>query len=182
MRVIHFLVLSAIAMPLFADCDYPSNTNARLDLLYSEACPSPPDQCQWQLSGCADASVTVQSWSVPGVPQPGPAELIVATDQLLLAQTRAQCAAEYEAEAVAVIDAGWPVLAQKQAAMNPPSLRAACYDEDLSAIDTALGSAMGALDGLSIEQLTPCPAVTWPAMRLYTQEQIDNSEVTTCEQ
>jgi hypothetical protein len=135
-----------------------------------------PDAC-FELQSQGGGMSTVTRWECTE-PQPTPAEI----DAAWLPVARAECATEYEAQAVAVIDAGWPVLAQMQAAVNPPSMRVACYDEDLVEIDAALDSAIDALDGLTVKQLTPCPAVTWPAMRLYTQEQIDNAEVELCEQ
>lgn len=100
----------------------------------------------------------------------------------LAARQAAACSSEYEAEAVAAVESAWPPLAEKQVnAGNAPSARVACYDDDLVAIDASLSAAIAALNGLSAEQMEPCPSASWPAMRYYTQQQIDDGEVTTCD-
>jgi hypothetical protein len=91
----------------------------------------------------------------------------------LAERARSACAAGYESASIAHIDEAWPALAVRQyAAGNPPGPRVACYAADLARVDAALSAAVADLDGLTAEQMTPCPAVTWPEMRYYTDADI----------
>jgi hypothetical protein len=88
-------------------------------------------------------------------------------------RARSACADGYEAASLAHIDADWPPLAVRQyAAGNPPGPRVACYASDLARVDAALSAAVADLDGLTAEQMDPCPTVTWPEMRYYTDADI----------
>jgi hypothetical protein len=87
----------------------------------------------------------------------------------LVERARSACAADYESASLAHIDEAWPALAVRQyAAGNPPGPRVACYAADLARVDAALSAAVADMDGLTAEQMDPCPTVVWPEMRYYT--------------
>jgi hypothetical protein len=159
------LALCAGAGAVFAQCDYPADTDNRLRLLYPDLCPDPPFACAWLLDGCPDATQTMAAWAAPGVSQPTPAELIAASDPLLLDSARATCASTIHARHVAARNRVGSEIAREDCRADPPIpdlTTCAAIDSGLRALATARGVADAALTAAAdADDLDAVRACAW---------------------